>query len=209
MDLFLLSPYWICYNITSVLCFGFFGWEACGILVPQPGIEPELPALEDEVLTTGPPQKSPSSFWRACSINLSSWSFHTHVSPPSCRWRPLSHVGGCLITSWVVLCTFLSLNTTLVQRVYHTNVLLTISHHEPNWLQTLTPPNDLLLFKTLKIFQKFIRQADRGELGTLDGSRKQQRGNGVSGYQLLWQGGSGGLVIWVLDRSLSVASTGI
>ena len=35
--------------------FFFFGHEACGILVPQPGIKPSSPALEDELLTTGPP----------------------------------------------------------------------------------------------------------------------------------------------------------
>ena len=38
-------------------CFWFmfwiFGHEACGILVPQPRIEPIPPALEGEVLTTG------------------------------------------------------------------------------------------------------------------------------------------------------------
>ena len=37
----------------------FFGHVACGILVPQPGIEPTPPALEGGVLTTGPPGKSP------------------------------------------------------------------------------------------------------------------------------------------------------
>ena len=31
---------------------------ACGILVPQPGIEPISPALEGKFLTTGPPGKS-------------------------------------------------------------------------------------------------------------------------------------------------------
>ena len=31
---------------------------ACGILVPQPGIEPASPALEGRFLTTGPPGKS-------------------------------------------------------------------------------------------------------------------------------------------------------
>ena len=30
---------------------------ACGILVPQPGIKPEIPALEGRFLTTGPPGK--------------------------------------------------------------------------------------------------------------------------------------------------------
>ena len=38
--------------------FWFFGPEANGILVPQPGIEPRPPALEGEVLTTGAPGKS-------------------------------------------------------------------------------------------------------------------------------------------------------
>ena len=38
---------------------GFFGTEACGILAPWPGIEPAPPPLEGEVLTTGPPGKSP------------------------------------------------------------------------------------------------------------------------------------------------------
>ena len=38
--------------------FWFFGQEACGILAPPPGIEPTPPALEGEVLTTGPPGKS-------------------------------------------------------------------------------------------------------------------------------------------------------
>ena len=33
--------------------FGFFGREACGILAPQPGIEPTPHALEGAVLTTG------------------------------------------------------------------------------------------------------------------------------------------------------------
>ena len=33
----------------------------CGILVPQPGIDPESPGLEGEFLTTGPPGKSGTS----------------------------------------------------------------------------------------------------------------------------------------------------
>ena len=36
----------------------FFGLEACGILTPQPGIEPTPPALEGEVLTPGPSGKT-------------------------------------------------------------------------------------------------------------------------------------------------------
>ena len=37
--------------------FWSFGHKACGILAPQPGIKLAHPALEDEVLTTGPPGK--------------------------------------------------------------------------------------------------------------------------------------------------------
>ena len=38
---------------------GFSCPVPCGILVPQPGIEPESLALEGGFLTTGPPGKSP------------------------------------------------------------------------------------------------------------------------------------------------------
>ena len=51
-----LSQYCFCFM------FWFFGHEACGILTPQPGIEPAPPALEGKVLTTGPPGKSPFLF---------------------------------------------------------------------------------------------------------------------------------------------------
>ena len=51
--------------ILLLLCFGFFGPEACGILVPRPGMEPASPALEGEVLTTGQPGKSQSTFLNA------------------------------------------------------------------------------------------------------------------------------------------------
>ena len=35
--------------------FWVFSHKVYGILAPQPGIEPASPALEGEVLTTGPP----------------------------------------------------------------------------------------------------------------------------------------------------------
>ena len=44
------------------IMFQFFGPELYGILAPQPGIEPATPALEDEVLTTGPLGKSTFRF---------------------------------------------------------------------------------------------------------------------------------------------------
>ena len=42
-----------------VFFFFFFCWEACGIITPRPGVKPACPALEGEVLTSGPPGKSP------------------------------------------------------------------------------------------------------------------------------------------------------
>ena len=36
----------------------FYVREACGISAPRPGIKPAPPALEGEVLTTGPPETS-------------------------------------------------------------------------------------------------------------------------------------------------------
>ena len=44
--------------LLHLLCFGFFGHKACGILAPQPGREPTPPALEGEVLSTVPAGKS-------------------------------------------------------------------------------------------------------------------------------------------------------
>ena len=46
--------------IILLLLFMFrsVGHEACGISVPQPVIKPAPPALEGNVLTTGPPGKS-------------------------------------------------------------------------------------------------------------------------------------------------------
>ena len=45
--------------------FWVFGREACGILAPRPRIKPAPPALEGEVLTTGPPGKSLCSLLKA------------------------------------------------------------------------------------------------------------------------------------------------
>ena len=76
---YFLSLYWICYNIPSVLCFGFFGHKACGILAPRPGIEPTCPALEGEVLTTGPPGKSLPLFFKTPMKQI--WSTGIKLSP--------------------------------------------------------------------------------------------------------------------------------
>ena len=50
--------------------FWFVGHEACGILAPQPGIEPGPLALEGEVLTTEPPGKSQQPVALASKIFL-------------------------------------------------------------------------------------------------------------------------------------------
>ena len=43
--------------LHSVFNYFWLCFEACGVLVPQPGIKPVLPALEAGVLITGPPRK--------------------------------------------------------------------------------------------------------------------------------------------------------
>ena len=43
---------------SAIFFFFLAACTTCGILVPRPGIEPAPPALEGEVLTTGPPGKS-------------------------------------------------------------------------------------------------------------------------------------------------------
>ena len=47
--------------------FWYFGCKACGLLVPQPGIEPLALALGGRVLTTGQPERSPIHFLKASS----------------------------------------------------------------------------------------------------------------------------------------------
>ena len=54
---------WIIFEFVTILFvffgfFFFFGCKACGALAPRPGFEPPAPALEGEILTTGPPGKS-------------------------------------------------------------------------------------------------------------------------------------------------------
>ena len=62
--------------------FWFFGHEACGILAPQPGIEPAPPALEGEVLTTGLPGKSLyHHFLTSCSILMHIFFIFLEIYP--------------------------------------------------------------------------------------------------------------------------------
>ena len=50
--------------------FWIFSHEACGIFTPWPGIEPAPPALEGEILTTGPPGKSPRTMVFVVLVSL-------------------------------------------------------------------------------------------------------------------------------------------
>ena len=68
----------------------FFDHKAPGILVPQPGIEPGSPALEGEVLTTGPPGKFPLFVFLIVSFDEQVINFNEsqNVGTP----RDLNHV---------------------------------------------------------------------------------------------------------------------
>lgn len=51
---------WAIFKVFTELvtiCFGFLATRHVGILVPRPGIELTLLALEGKILTTGPPGK--------------------------------------------------------------------------------------------------------------------------------------------------------
>ena len=50
--------------------FQSLGWEACGILVPWPGIKPAPPELKGEVPTTGPPGKFPAPTFLSIQVSL-------------------------------------------------------------------------------------------------------------------------------------------
>ena len=47
------SLYWICYNITSLLCLGSLAVRHVGPQLPDQGLNPRPPALEGELSTAG------------------------------------------------------------------------------------------------------------------------------------------------------------
>ena len=65
--------------------FWFFGHEACGILAPRPGIEPTPPALEGEVLTTGPLGKS---------------QYHPYLKTRKSRFREVTETASHTNVKW-------------------------------------------------------------------------------------------------------------
>ena len=67
------------FAITLLLFYGFVffffflegvGQEVCGVLAARPGIKPTTPALEGQVLTTGPPGKFPFALFLTLHNNL-------------------------------------------------------------------------------------------------------------------------------------------
>ena len=87
------------YCFCSMLWFS--GYKAHGILVPWPGVEPTLPAMEGEVSTTGSPGKSflfshslssPLSLWLYLSLSLKNTqcaymlSYFSHVRLFATPW---------------------------------------------------------------------------------------------------------------------------
>jgi len=79
-------------SILLLFIFWFFGYEACGVLAPWPGMEPTPPALEGKVLNSrvppGTSQEVPSS---AC-FELQGPSRDLPGSPElSLFWWPLIH----------------------------------------------------------------------------------------------------------------------
>ena len=77
----------------------FFGQEACEILVPWPGIEPALPALDGEALATGPPGKYDipslgSLFIFSSSKPVTSMTLYDPWFPvPGCHYRTSWRLG--------------------------------------------------------------------------------------------------------------------
>ena len=56
---------WLCQQLVVARGLSSCGFNcpvACGILVPQPGIECVSPALEGRFLTSGPHKRSPQGF---------------------------------------------------------------------------------------------------------------------------------------------------
>ena len=105
--------------VTILLCFKFwdFGYEVRGVLAPQPGMEHIAPALEDEVLTTGPPGKSLHYFLRV----------RKYSSEASCRPSfTLALIGLCIyiINRKGKVCVIMGL-------IKSSNGFWTVSHSEP------------------------------------------------------------------------------
>ena len=112
-------------QIACVLwaCF-VFGHKAYVILTPQPGIKPAPPALEGEVLTTGPPGKPPVYFLKEIE---------------SCLDIPKEGV-----RAWVLIYSIVSDSETCGLYVAHQAALSTGFSRQEYWSELpFPPPEDL------------------------------------------------------------------
>ena len=78
-------------SFSLIYLLFIFGHEACGISVPQPGIELTSPALEGRFVTTGPPGTSLFPLLESCrTIKTSFWE---SVQAHACfSWWYLCHL---------------------------------------------------------------------------------------------------------------------
>ena len=75
-------------TILLLFCLLAFWQEAWEILAPRPGIEPAPPALEGEILTTGPPGNPAlniNSFYTSVKCSLFSLFFSSYLSVAALR----------------------------------------------------------------------------------------------------------------------------
>ena len=84
----------------------YFGYENCGISVPQPGIEPRPSAVKPQVLTTGPPG-SPLGIgfdWPGFSRSpLQGHSKRYRAAAPPCQhFMPHSGPAGCTLLPHII-----------------------------------------------------------------------------------------------------------
>ena len=105
-----LSKYCFCFMFRFVL---EWGCEACGILVPRPGIDPTSLVLEGEVPTTGPPGKSHGLFF-GCGLG--------DIYLDSC-WVTWFMEGWTLVWPWYLLSLKPTLRSILTCRLHCADVL--------------------------------------------------------------------------------------
>ena len=99
MNTFLKSLLDLLQYCFILLClFVWFGCEACGILVPQPGMKPACPALEGKVLATGLPGKC---------------HYQGIFQPNICQWKKKKAIWFFKYPAWIVIMYFKILFPTL------------------------------------------------------------------------------------------------
>ena len=111
MNHFLKRLYWIVtVLLRSYVLLFFFSHQTCGILIARPGIEPTPPALQGEILMTGPPGKSLLSVKAFCLKATATIRDMKHHKKGHIALQTLNFPGKKLITlsvSSYIFCFFL------------------------------------------------------------------------------------------------------